>query len=212
MHIDKPVKARVTPTDWMRLRFGWLLDFIGGLLVRLRLHPNTMTLLGLAGNVAGAFFLAQGNMRLGGLIALAMGPVDALDGAMARLMGQPSRFGAFVDSTSDRYSELIVLFGLLVHYALQARIAAILLVFAAAAGSIMVSYVKARAEALGFECNIGLLTRMERYFVLAPLLLLNLPLVALWIVAVLAHLTALQRIWHIRKQALAAARQSPSAE
>ncbi|MBI5350656.1 MAG: hypothetical protein HZB77_15275 [Chloroflexi bacterium] len=75
-----------------------------------------------------------------------------------------------------------------------------LLIFLAFVGSVMVSYTKARAEALGFECNIGLLTRAERYLILAPLLVLNLPLIALWIIAPLANITALQRIRHVRSQ------------
>jgi CDP-diacylglycerol--glycerol-3-phosphate 3-phosphatidyltransferase len=187
----------------MRLRFKKLLDGIGGLLVRLGLAPNTMTLLGLAGNVAGAFFLGLGQMTVGGLIILAAGPIDALDGTMARLRGESSKFGAFVDSISDRFSELVIFAGLMVHFVRQADLTALLLVFAAAAGSIMVSYVKARAEALGYEAGVGWLTRMERYLVLAPSLVVNLPLVGLWIVAVLANYTALQRIWHVRKQARA---------
>ena len=200
---DTTTAKRKTPTDWMRLRFKKLLDAAGGLLVRLGLAPNTMTLLGLAGNMAGAFFLARGQMTIGGLIILAAGPIDALDGTMARLRGESSKFGAFVDSTSDRFSELVIFAGLMVHFAQQADLTPLLLVFAAAVGSIMVSYVKARAEALGYQAGVGWLTRMERYLVLAPALVLNVPLVGLWIVAVLANYTALQRIWHVRKQALA---------
>lgn len=203
MQIERIAKARLTFTDWMRLRFKMLLDFIGGVLVRLRLHPNTMTLLGLGGNVVGAFFLSQGRFVAGGAVVLLMGPVDALDGTMARLTGQPTKFGAFVDSTTDRLSELAVFFGLLAHYAAAHDVVASLLAFAAASGSVLVSYVKARAEALGYECSVGVLTRMERYLVLAPLLVLNQPLVALWIIALLSNYTALQRIWHVRKQALA---------
>jgi CDP-diacylglycerol--glycerol-3-phosphate 3-phosphatidyltransferase len=194
---------RKSLTDRLRLRFKGLLDVMGGALVRLGLAPNTMTLLGLAGNIVGAFFLARGQMTAGGLFILAAGPIDALDGTMARLRGESTKFGAFVDSTSDRFSEMVIFAGLMIYYVQQAELTPLLLVFAAAAGSIMVSYVKARAEALGFEAGVGWLTRLERYLVLAPALVLNLPLVGLWIVAVLANYTALQRIWHVRKQALA---------
>lgn len=194
---------RKTLTDWLRVRFKSFLDMIGGFLVRLGLAPNTMTLLGLAGNVVGAFFLARGQMTIGGLLILAAGPIDALDGTMARLRGESSKFGAFVDSTSDRFSELVIYFGLLLHYTQQRDLTPLVLVFAAAAGTVMVSYVKARAEALGYEAGVGWLTRLERYLVLAPALVLNAPLVGLWILAVLANYTALQRIWHVRKQALA---------
>ena len=104
---------------------------------------------------------------------------------------------------SDRFSELVIYAGLMVHYTQLADLTPLLLVFAAAAGSIMVSYVKARAEALNYEAGVGWLTRMERYLVLAPALVLNVPLIGLWIIAVLANFTALQRIWHVRRQALA---------
>ena len=76
-----------------------------------------------------------------------------------------------------------------------------MLVFISAAGSIMVSYTRARAEGLGYDAKVGLLTRVERYFVLAPGLLFNIPIVAMWVLAIFANFTALQRIWHIRRQA-----------
>ena len=85
-----------------------MLDPIGAFLNRIGLMPNTMTILGLLGNTVGAVLLSQGRMTIGGLIILAMGPVDALDGTMARLRGEPSEFGAFVDSVTDRYSELVI--------------------------------------------------------------------------------------------------------
>ncbi len=199
---ETSTSKRKSASDWMRERFKRLLESVSSVLVRLGLAPNTMTLLGLAGNIVGAFFLARGQMTAGGLFILAAGPIDALDGTMARLRGEPSNFGAFVDSTTDRFSELVIFFGLLIHYVRQTDLTPLVLVFAAAAGSIMVSYVKARAEALGYQASVGWLTRMERYLVLAPALVLNVPLVGLWILALLANYTALQRIWHVRKQAL----------
>jgi len=192
---------RPTFTDRMRLLFKNVLDPLGRFFNRLGLHPNTMTLLGLIGTIGGAVLLAFGQMRLGGVLVLLMGPVDALDGTMARLRGEPSRFGAFVDSVTDRWAELLILGGLLVHYALAGAVWGIVLTYAAAVGSVMVSYVKARAEALQFDCNVGILTRMERYLVLAPALLLNVPLVGIGIIGVLGVFTALQRIWHVRVQA-----------
>jgi CDP-diacylglycerol---glycerol-3-phosphate 3-phosphatidyltransferase len=133
-----------------------------------------------------------------------MGPFDALDGTMARQLGQPTKFGAFVDSVTDRWSEMFIMFGLLVFY-LQRPDPTLpsVLVFAATMGSVMVSYTKSRAESLGFDCNVGVLTRMERYLVMGPALVLNLPWLALWIIAVLANVTALQRALFVRKQARA---------
>ena len=120
---------------------------------------------------------------------------------MARLRGEASEFGAFVDSVSDRYSELVIFGGLLFYYMQQGQILYVVLAYLAAAGSILVSYTRARAQSLGIDTKIGILTRFERYLVLAPLLVLNLPWVALWILAVLANFTALQRILDVRRQA-----------
>ncbi|UCF27504.1 MAG: CDP-alcohol phosphatidyltransferase family protein [Chloroflexota bacterium] len=193
-------KKRITFTDQMRLRFRGVLDPIGAFLNRIGLMPNTMTILGLIGNTVGAILLAQGRMTAGGLIILAMGPVDALDGTMARLRGEPSEFGAFVDSVTDRYSELVIFGGLLIYYVLQGNWTAALVTYLAAAGSVLVSYVRARASSLGYDTKVGILTRMERYLVLAPTLVFNIPLVGLWIIAILANITALQRIWDVRRQ------------
>ncbi len=204
MTVDETVKKRVTPTDWMRQRFKGTLDAVAGGLIKLGLTPNIMTGLGFALTGLGAYFLSQGHMVLGGVFILIAGPFDALDGSMARLLGQPTKFGAFTDSVTDRWSEMLIFLGLLYHYLQGNDPSAALvciLIFIATMGSVMVSYTKARAEALGFDCNVGILTRMERYLVLAPGLLLNLPVVALWIIAVLANVTALQRALYVRRQA-----------
>lgn len=190
-----------TFTEFMRSLFKGILDPIGAFLNRLGITPNTMTMLGLLGNIAGAWFLAQGNIVLGGIFVLICTPFDALDGTMARLRGEASEFGAFVDSVTDRYSELFILGGLLYHFLQINDHLSAMAVFIAAAGSVLVSYVKARADSLQFNANTGVLTRLERYLVIAPLLVLNQPVIAVWIVAVLANLTALQRIWKVRKQA-----------
>lgn len=190
-----------TFTEFMRSLFKGILDPIGAFLNRLGITPNTMTMLGLLGNIAGAWFLAQGNMVLGGIFVLICTPFDALDGTMARLRGEASEFGAFVDSVTDRYSELFILGGLLYHFLQINDHLSAMAVFIAAAGSVLVSYVKARADSLQFNANTGILTRLERYLVIAPLLVLNQPVIAVWIVAVLANLTALQRIWKVCKQA-----------
>lgn len=196
-------QKRATFTDQMRERFKGVLDPTGAFLNRLGLMPNTMTILGLVGNTAGAYFLAQGRMTLGGILILAMGPVDALDGTMARLRGESTAFGAFVDSVTDRYSELIIFGGLLFYYLQQGAWLPAGLAYAAAAGSILVSYVRARGQSLGYETKVGILTRFERYLVLVPALVINQPVIGLWIIAVLANLTALQRILDVRRQVYA---------
>lgn len=194
-----------TFTDYLRLWFKWVLDPLGRFFNRLGFTPNMMTMIGLGGNTVGAIFLSQGNMLVGGLLVLLMTPIDALDGTMARLRGESSDFGAFVDSVSDRYSELIIYGGLLYYFLSTGEPVGGLITFAAAAGSVLVSYVKSRAETLGYSAKIGILTRAERYLVLAPSLVLSywipsMVYIGLAIIAVLANITALQRIWYVRGQ------------
>jgi CDP-diacylglycerol--glycerol-3-phosphate 3-phosphatidyltransferase len=194
-------KEGITFTDRMRIRFKVLLDTIGTFLNNLGLMPNTITILGLVGNAIGAAFLSQGQLTIGGIIILAIGPVDALDGTMARLRGMEGKFGAFVDSVTDRYSELVIFGGLLYYYVDQGNVLASMLVFLATAGSVLVSYIRSRGQSLDWDTRVGILTRMERYLVLAPTLIFNIPIVGLWIVAIFANVTAIQRIIDIRRQA-----------
>jgi CDP-diacylglycerol---glycerol-3-phosphate 3-phosphatidyltransferase len=200
---------RKTFTDLLRVTFKWVLDPIGAFLNRIGLTPNTVTLLGVLGSIIAAYFVARGQIMIGGIVMLIAWPIDALDGTMARLRGEASDWGAFVDSVSDRYSELIILGALVYHFAVNDQDVAVVVTFAAAAGSILVSYVKARAEAQSFSAKEGLLTRAERYIVLGPCLLFNIPLVGVWIIAVLANFTALQRIWLVRSQAHGSMKKSP---
>jgi len=194
-------QEKPTLTEQMRIRFRGLLNSIGSFLNNLGITPNAMTISGLIGNTVGAVLVAMGHMTIGGLIILAMGPIDALDGTMARLRGMSGQFGAFVDSVTDRYSELIIFGGLLYYYVSQGDNIATMLVFGASAGSVLVSYIRARGQSLGWDTKVGILTRMERYLVLAPSLIFNIPLVGLWIIAIFANITALQRIIDVRRQA-----------
>jgi CDP-diacylglycerol--glycerol-3-phosphate 3-phosphatidyltransferase len=193
--------VRQTFSDFLRVVFKGVLDPIGSFLNRLGLTPIAVTLVGVAGNAIAALFVGRGQIALGGLVMLIAWPIDALDGTMARLRGEASDWGAFVDSVSDRYSELLILGALLYHFGVTNQHQLEVVTFAAAAGSILVSYVKARAEAQSFSAKEGLLTRAERYLVLGPSLLFNIPAIGVWIIAVLANFTALQRIWVVRAQA-----------
>lgn len=194
------MNSKQTFTDRARIIFKNILDPIGGFLNRLGLTPNSITLLGLAGTTIGAYVIAQGKMTTGAFILLASVLVDAFDGTMARLRGEPSDFGAFVDSVSDRYAELVTFGGLIYFFLTKNDTPGAMVSFLAAAGSVLVSYVKARAEGLGFTAKVGILTRLERYIVLIPLLVFNQPFIAAAVIAVLANITAYQRILHVRAQ------------
>lgn len=194
------MNPKPTFTDRLRIIFKGILDPIGAFLNRLGLTPNSITLLGLVGTTFGAYFISQGKMTTGAFVLLASVLVDAFDGTMARLRGEPSDFGGFVDSVSDRYAELITFAGLLYYFLSLGDKTGVMVTFAAAAGSVLVSYVKARAEGLGFTAKVGILTRVERYLVLIPLLVFNQPFIAALVIAILGNITALQRILHVRVQ------------
>ncbi|MFZ2096311.1 MAG: CDP-alcohol phosphatidyltransferase family protein [Anaerolineales bacterium] len=191
----------MTFSDRMRVVFKGILDPMGAFFNRLGIFPNTMTLLGLAGNVIGAILIAMGYMTVGGIIVLVMGAIDTLDGTMARLRGMPSEFGAFVDSVTDRYSELVIFAGLLYYFLEKGDWLSTLAVYIAASGSVLVSYVRARAASLGMDTKVGFLSRFERYLVLAPSLIFNIPKIGIWIIAIFANFTAIQRIADVRRQA-----------
>jgi len=190
----------------MRVWFRWYLIPFAKFFDRLGIRPNTVTLIGLAGTVAVAVLIALGQMTWAGILLLIMGPVDAMDGALARMRNEASDWGAFVDSVTDRYSELFLFLGFLIHFMLHADPAGMLMAYLAASGSVLVSYVKARADASKLDANVGLLTRVERYIVLIPGLIFSglyppLSLITLIIIAIFANFTALQRILRVRRDA-----------
>lgn len=173
-------------------------------LAAIGLTPNGATLLGLLLSGATAAVLATGHLRIGGILVALAGIFDMVDGALARVRNQKTVFGAFLDSTLDRYSEGLVLLGVLLYAVEQpsslARTWTIALTYVAVLSSLMVSYAKARAEGLGLECKIGFMARPERVVLLAVGLILGGATFVVWTMAALAltsTLTALQRIIHV---------------
>jgi soluble lytic murein transglycosylase len=174
-------------------------DPVGRLLFRLHLRPNQLTLMGLGVSLLAAAAFVEGHLRSAGLLLLAAGLFDFFDGSLARASGQVTPFGAFLDSVIDRYSDLVVLLGIVVLFARTPNARGALVAMAGLVGSIMVSYTKARAESIGVPCNIGIMERPERMICLIAGALFNLLEPALWVLAVLANVTALQRIAFTRK-------------
>jgi CDP-diacylglycerol--glycerol-3-phosphate 3-phosphatidyltransferase len=169
--------------------------------------PNTLTLTNLALNIVAAYVIATGHFLLGGVLVLVSGLFDLLDGALARFTKQTTKFGAVLDSTVDRISEAATLCGLLIWYVPQeGTTLEIVLVLAVLIGSFLVSYIRARAEGVGWQCQVGLFTRAERVIVLAVGLLINRILVhgvfvALCVLAVFVFITVVQRLIYLWKQA-----------
>lgn len=189
--------APTTVTDRVRRWLAWLIEPATSVLLRLGVTPNAITLLGLLVNAGVGLIAAGGNLVAAGLLFLASGLFDGLDGALARRIGVTSKFGAFLDSTVDRYSEAFVLFGLLIYTGDRGLLLEQRLVYATLVGSLLVSYTRSRAEALGIECKVGLLTRLERYLILSATLILQLVTPGLLVLAVLTHVTVIQRVVHV---------------
>ena len=175
------------------------MDQVGRVLARTRLTPDVASIVGLAINCAVAVVLASGRFGLGGALLLIAAPFDMLDGALARATGTGSKYGAFLDSMLDRYSEVVLFFGLLWHIQHDPTHADVrtLLVYACATGSLLVSYARARAEALGFDNEVGILARPERVVGLGAFLLFGWTDIILWLLAILTYVTAIQRLLHV---------------
>lgn len=171
-------------------------------LQRARLSPNALTVMGLLICAAAAALVAAGYLTAGGVVLLVASLFDILDGALARVTGKTYRFGAFLDSTTDRYAEAFTYIALLWYFLFRAHhtLEPMLIIFALT-GSLLVSYVRARAQSLGFNCEGGVLARPERVVITVIGLIVSPLLVwALWILAVLTNLTAVQRIYLVWQQ------------
>ncbi len=172
-----------------------LMDPIGVAVARTGLTPNAISVIGVLGNIAAGVLAGAGWFAAAGVVMLVFSAVDLLDGAVARATGRATPFGAVFDATLDRVSEAAVLFGLLWRFTGEGNRTESLLVFAAMTGSILVSYVKARAEVEGLLSREGWFTRVERVIVLGIALIVGLATPALWLLAVATNLTAAQRLW-----------------
>ena len=177
-----------------RLREG-----IARALARIGVSPDLLTVLGLLVNIGAGALLALGYFRWAALIILFAGAFDTLDGALARVSGTTSPFGAFLDSTVDRYSDMVLFAGLIVHYLQAGQMRPVVLAVSALAGSLLVSYTRARAECLIPSCEVGFLQRGERIVLLILAGLVGNMLTALWILATLTHWTVLVRVHHTRR-------------
>ncbi|TRZ52661.1 MAG: CDP-alcohol phosphatidyltransferase family protein [Dehalococcoidia bacterium] len=173
-------------------------------LARTPITPSALTWFGFLLAIGAAALIATEHLLIAGLVVLVAGFFDMLDGALARHTNQTTHFGAVLDSTLDRLSEGVLLLGILTLYAREPSITGVLLAGAALLGSPLVSYIRARGEALGLECQVGLFTRPERVVVLALGLLLShfnyALIIALAIIVVFSFITAGQRLVHLWRQ------------
>lgn len=196
-------------SDWARKTFRGVLEAIARMFQRMGLTPNHLTIIGLVLQGIVGLVLALGYLPLGGVLLILFSAFDAVDGTLARLTGSSTKFGSFLDSTIDRYAEGLTLGGLAVHFTWNPGRLEVVLLFATLVGSFLVSYTRAKAESLGLDCKVGILTRAERVLLLAIGLIFYqwqpftaLPPFLTWVLlamAVLSNVTAVQRILYVRK-------------
>src|SRR5438045_6289951 len=172
----------------------WLLDRIVGGIAATGINPNLLTFLGLVVNFGAAAFFAVGSFFTGALTIFFAGFLDMLDGQVARRQGRVTAFGAFYDSTLDRYADMALYMGLLVFYSVNGRTPYVVLAAVATAGSVMVSYARARAESLIPQCKVGFMERPERLVLLIIGGVFDRMGPVLWVIAVVSTITVIHRI------------------
>ncbi len=191
----------MTYTRAIGLVFGTAIRWIVRGLALSRIHPNVLTFLGLVINGVAAAMLASGRFFTAGLVMVAAGLFDMVDGRVARATGQVTLFGAFFDSVVDRYSDLVLLMGLLVYYASINRFFYIVLTAVVMTGSVMVSYTRARAECIIPKCKVGFMERPERMVLLILGALFNRMAPVLWVIAVIANISVIHRMLYTWQEA-----------
>lgn len=194
-------QEKVTFTDRLRILTAGFIDPIVTLLARMKVQPDMLTVLGMLSHFLFAWLIIEGEMFWAGVAVGLLSPLDALDGSLARKLNKTqSKFGAFFDSTLDRIAEIILYAGYVIYFANVENSWMVAAAYLALTGSLMVSYTRSRAEALGLSCKVGLFSRVERYFVIVISLVLNLPEYGLIVLAAGTYFTAAQRMYHVWKQ------------
>ncbi|MEJ2727969.1 MAG: CDP-alcohol phosphatidyltransferase family protein [Deltaproteobacteria bacterium] len=186
---------RLIPEGIQKTFFSLLAPLVKAL-TKWKIHPNSLTLGGFVITCMAAVALYKGYLRTGGVLILLGGLCDSLDGNLARATGIANRSGALLDSVIDRYSEFIMFLGIAAYFIRMKNYFILVVTFIALCGSIMVSYTRARAESLGFESKAGMMQRAERIVFLGSGALFH-PVafkISIWLVAILANITALQRL------------------
>jgi CDP-diacylglycerol--glycerol-3-phosphate 3-phosphatidyltransferase len=193
-----------TLTDYLRANTRFIIDPIVVVMDRIGLTPNTLTVLGVLVHFGFAYLIIIGQFQWAAIATFLLGPLDAFDGALSRYQGRvQGGFGAFLDSTLDRISEIILFGGFMLYFSQGGNALWLGFTYAAIAGSLMVSYARGRAEALGYDCKVGFFTRIERYGFICLGLVFNLPQAAVAVLAVGTWFTVGQRALHVWRQAQA---------
>ena len=193
--------------EWLNKGFVNLFNPVINFFVWTKVKPNWLTTAGFVFGLGSGLLFATNHFFWGGMVALLSAICDAIDGSLARRSGHATKFGMFYDSVLDRYSELAMFIGLSYYYAGSEMWRLVILTDMALAGSLMVSYARARAEGLGEDCKVGIMERPERIAVIITASVFTgifnrhwIFEIALWVLAIFTNITAVQRILHVRSR------------
>lgn len=187
--------------DLLGKSIRFIAKYPGSVLAKTKVAPDQVTLFGFTVNCAVAYLISGGLLSyvLIGILIWTAGFFDALDGSVARITGRVTIFGKYLDSVLDRYSDSVIYLGILAHFLRLSKTNYVILAAVAMIGSLVVSYARAKAESLDLECEVGLMPRTARVAVLGASFCIGQVFWGLLMIAVLSHLTVLQRILYVRK-------------
>jgi len=191
-------KINILP-DWLKNFYLNILTPVVNFFIAREINPNLFTTIGFIVSLGSAYFFGIGSLTLAGILVLLSGTFDIIDGKVARATNRVTKFGALYDSTLDRYAEVIMFFGLAYYFVSLDYLWRSVAVSIALGGSLMVSYVRARAEGLGFDCKVGIMQRPERIVLIGFGAIIHeyVLMGAVITIAVLANFTAGQRLYHV---------------
>lgn len=192
---------KVTFTDRCRIRIKCIVDPIASFLLKIGLTANAVTVIGCVGQLIPCWLIIQGKFFWAGILLAFFAVSDVIDGTMAKMSngGTGTKFGAVLDSITDRYAEFIVFGGILFYYASNGMLIWTAVCVAAIMGAFLVPYTRAKGELFGLDMRMGIMTRVERYLTVVISLLVGFPNIGMAIIAVFGNITAIQRILHMRR-------------
>lgn len=192
----------VTFSDKCRVIFKNFGETCSRFLLKIGLTANAVTIIGCVGHIGAAYLAAIGQFTWAGILLVFFAITDFFDGTMSRLStgGKGTKFGAVLDSTTDRYAEFFIFGGMILYYAKQGDTLHLTVSYLAVMGAILVSYTRAKGEIEHLNMKGGLMSRLERYLFLVPCLIFNVPFIAMWAIAIGSHITAIQRLYHMYQE------------
>jgi CDP-diacylglycerol--glycerol-3-phosphate 3-phosphatidyltransferase len=194
-------ERKITFTEKCRKWFKGFGDTCAAFLLKIGLTANMVTVIGCLGHIGASWLAYKGKFFWAGVLLILFAVMDFFDGTMARMAtgGKGTKFGAVLDSTTDRYAEFLIFGGILLNNAEKGNILWVAVCVAAMMGAFLVPYTRAKGEIYGLDMRLGIMSRLERYIVLVACLLAGFPNIAMAVIAVFANITAIQRLLHMKK-------------